>query len=100
MIPEQYATNHSVILYGDPSPELIQTAKTRGVDVRDLIKCHVVVYTITLVVSHEIHLKERPIGMPTNENFEIEVHIPEPSDGEFLVRNIWMSLSCEYLCSF
>ena len=31
---EQYATDHSVILYGDPSPELIQTAKTRGVEVR------------------------------------------------------------------
>jgi NADPH-dependent curcumin reductase CurA len=45
-----------------------------------------------LVVSHEIRLKERPIGMPINENFEIvEVQIPEPSDGEFLVRNIWMS---------
>ena len=37
---------------------------------------------IALVVSHEIHLKERPIGMPTIENFEIvEVQIPEPSDG-------------------
>ncbi|MGA9153514.1 MAG: NADP-dependent oxidoreductase, partial [Candidatus Nitrosopolaris sp.] len=46
-----------------------------------------------MVVSHEIHLKERPIGMPTNENFEIaEVQIPEPRDGEFLVRNIWMSV--------
>jgi hypothetical protein len=31
---EQYATDHSVILYGDPSPELIQTAETRGVEVR------------------------------------------------------------------
>ena len=31
--------------------------------------------------------------MPTNENFEIvEVQIPELSDGEFLVRNIWMSV--------
>ena len=48
---------------------------------------------ITLVVSHEIHLKERPIGMPINENFEIvKVQIPELSDGEFLVRNIWMSV--------
>ena len=48
---------------------------------------------ITLVVSHEIHLKERPIGMSTIENFEIvEVQIPEPSDGEFLVGNIWMSV--------
>ncbi|MFZ0512882.1 MAG: hypothetical protein WAM14_14840, partial [Candidatus Nitrosopolaris sp.] len=31
---EQYATDHSVILYGNPSPELIQTAKTIGVEVR------------------------------------------------------------------
>ena len=31
--------------------------------------------------------------MPTIENFEIvEVQIPEPSDGEFLLRNIWMSV--------
>jgi NADPH-dependent curcumin reductase CurA len=48
---------------------------------------------IALVVSHEVHLKERPIGMPSNENFEIvEVQIPELRDGEFLVRNIWMSV--------
>ena len=48
---------------------------------------------IGLVVSHEVHLKERPVGMPTNENFEIvEVQIPEARDGEFLVRNIWMSV--------
>ena len=46
-----------------------------------------------MVVSHEIHLKERPIGVPTNENFELaEVQIPEPRYGEFLVRNIWMSV--------
>jgi NADPH-dependent curcumin reductase CurA len=31
--------------------------------------------------------------MPINENFElVEVQIPEPLDGEFLVRNIWMSV--------
>ena len=46
-----------------------------------------------MVVSHEIHLKERPIGIPTIENFEIvEVQIPEPRDSELLVRNIWMSV--------
>jgi NADPH-dependent curcumin reductase CurA len=46
-----------------------------------------------LVVNHEIHLKERPVGVPTNENFElVEVQIPEPRDGEFLVRNIWMTV--------
>ncbi len=31
--------------------------------------------------------------MPINENFDIvEVQVPEPRDGEFLVRNIWMSV--------
>ena len=31
---EQYATDHSVVLYGNASPELIQTAKKRGVEVK------------------------------------------------------------------
>ena len=31
--------------------------------------------------------------MPTNENFEIVgVQVPEPRHGEFLIRNIWMSV--------
>src|SRR5215469_18725412 len=30
---EQYATDHCVVIYGDASPELIQTAKKRGVEV-------------------------------------------------------------------
>jgi quinol monooxygenase YgiN len=30
---EQYAADHSVVLYGDASPELIQTAKMRGIEV-------------------------------------------------------------------
>src|SRR5215467_10001941 len=31
--------------------------------------------------------------MPTNENFkQVEIEVPEPRDGEFLVRNIWMSV--------
>jgi hypothetical protein len=33
------------------------------------------------------------MGMPTNDNFElVEVQVPDPNDGEFLVRNIWMSI--------
>lgn len=45
------------------------------------------------IVSREIHLKQRPKGFPTEENFEIvQVDIPESKEGEFLVRNIWMSL--------
>jgi quinol monooxygenase YgiN len=32
---EQYATDHSVVIYGDPSPELMQNAaKMRGVGVK------------------------------------------------------------------
>ena len=45
------------------------------------------------LVSHEIHLKQRPVGMPTESNFElVKVNISDPKDGEFLVRNIWMSV--------
>lgn len=45
-------------------------------------------------VSREICLTEYPVGMPTNNNFKlVQVEIPEPTkDGEFLVRNIWMSV--------
>jgi NADPH-dependent curcumin reductase CurA len=45
------------------------------------------------IVGREIHLKHRPKGLPTEDNFElVRVDIPEPKEGEFLVRNIWMSL--------
>src|SRR5919199_521960 len=31
--------------------------------------------------------------MPTENNFElVKVNIPDPKEGEFLVRNIWMSV--------
>lgn len=44
-------------------------------------------------VSHEIHLKERPIGVPSESNFAlVKTIIPDPKDGEFLVRNLWMSV--------
>jgi NADPH-dependent curcumin reductase CurA len=43
--------------------------------------------------STEIHLKRRPKGMPEESDFErVEVPIPEPADGEVLVRNIYMSV--------
>jgi NADPH-dependent curcumin reductase CurA len=43
--------------------------------------------------GHEIRLKSRPIGMPTEDNFEYaEGPVPEPKDGEVLVRNVWMSV--------
>jgi NADPH-dependent curcumin reductase CurA len=43
--------------------------------------------------GHEIHLKERPVGIPTETNFElVRVNIPYPKEGQFLVRNLWMSV--------
>ena len=45
-------------------------------------------------MGKEIHLKNRPSGYADIEDFEIvEVEIPEvKKEGEFLVRNIWMSV--------
>lgn len=44
-------------------------------------------------VGHEIHLKQLPVGLPTENNFEfVRVNVPAPNEGEFLVRNIWMSV--------
>lgn len=44
-------------------------------------------------VNQEIHLKSRPIGVPTKEDFQlVETPIPEPGAEELLVRNIFMSV--------
>jgi NADPH-dependent curcumin reductase CurA len=44
-------------------------------------------------VSREIHLKQRPVEMPTENDFElVNVNVSDPREGEFLVRNIWMSV--------
>ncbi|PRY46488.1 NADP-dependent oxidoreductase [Umezawaea tangerina] len=41
----------------------------------------------------EIRLASRPQGWPTELNFEVaEVAVPEPGDGEILVRNLLMSV--------
>ena len=46
-----------------------------------------------MVASREIHLKSRPHGVPRKDNFSlVTVEVPEPGPGEFLVRNIWMSV--------
>lgn len=43
--------------------------------------------------SREIRLASRPVGMPTQDNFELaEVTLPDPGEGELLVRNNWMSV--------
>lgn len=43
--------------------------------------------------SREIHLASRPVGLPAAENFALaEVTLPDPGNGEILVRNNWMSV--------
>ncbi|MEV4421689.1 NADP-dependent oxidoreductase [Patulibacter sp. NPDC049589] len=43
--------------------------------------------------SREIHLAQRPVGVPAPEDFAlVETEVPEPADGEILVRNHWMSV--------
>jgi NADPH-dependent curcumin reductase CurA len=50
-------------------------------------------HTKTIMKSREIHLKSRPQGMPKPENFELaKVDVPSPAEGEFLVRNEWLSV--------
>ena len=45
------------------------------------------------LTSREIHLKNRPQGVPTVDDFElVETKVPEPSEGEVRVRNLWMSV--------
>jgi NADPH-dependent curcumin reductase CurA len=48
---------------------------------------------MTETISREIRLKSRPVGMPNESDFELaQVVIPEPGQGEVLVRNIYMSV--------
>jgi NADPH-dependent curcumin reductase CurA len=43
--------------------------------------------------SREIRLKSRPVGLPETANFELaSVELPEPGEGQVLVRNAWMSV--------
>src|SRR5687768_14516717 len=43
--------------------------------------------------SKEIRLASRPSGEPEPSNFELaEVEVPEPGDGEIVVRNTFMSV--------
>ncbi len=44
-------------------------------------------------VNQEIHLIKRPVGLPTEDDFKlVDTPIPNPTDGELLVRNIYMSV--------
>lgn len=43
--------------------------------------------------QRELHLKSRPRGVPTVENFELaEFDMPAVKEGEFLVQNEWLSV--------
>jgi NADPH-dependent curcumin reductase CurA len=43
--------------------------------------------------GREVHLKSRPQGEPRLSNFElVEVTVPEPAEGQVLVRNLFMSV--------
>jgi len=45
------------------------------------------------ITGQEMRLKKYPKGMPTEDIFELaKVDIAVPKEGEFLVRNIWMSV--------
>ena len=46
-----------------------------------------------MATNRRVLLKSRPQGEPTLANFDIvDQPIPEPKDGEYLSRTIWMSL--------
>jgi NADPH-dependent curcumin reductase CurA len=43
--------------------------------------------------SREVRLKERPVGTPAPQHFEVAtVDLPDPGPGQILVRNRWMSV--------
>lgn len=45
------------------------------------------------IKAREIRLKSRPVGLPAPQNFELaEIALPDPGQGEVLVRNLWMSV--------
>ena len=45
------------------------------------------------IMSREIRLKKRPVGIPSEDDFELgEVEIPDLGKGEVLVKNIYMSV--------
>ena len=49
--------------------------------------------SVAETVSREIHLKSRPVGMPTAENFELTtVTLPAPQAGQVVVRNLYLSV--------
>jgi NADPH-dependent curcumin reductase CurA len=48
---------------------------------------------MTTLTSREIHLKQRPNGVPTAADFELAtVSVPAPGPGQMVVRNVFMSV--------
>ena len=48
---------------------------------------------MTETISREIRLKNRPVGLPSESDFElVTVPMPTPGAGEVLVRNLYMSV--------
>jgi NADPH-dependent curcumin reductase CurA len=46
-----------------------------------------------VVMNRQVRLRARPSGIPRAEHFEIvQVPIPEPAEGEVLIRNIYLSV--------
>ncbi|MEU4388019.1 NADP-dependent oxidoreductase [Promicromonospora sp. NPDC023805] len=46
-----------------------------------------------MTVNREIHLVARPTGVPSPQDFQLaSTALPEPADGQVLVRNTWMSV--------
>ncbi|MFE3450833.1 NADP-dependent oxidoreductase [Nonomuraea sp. NPDC059194] len=46
-----------------------------------------------MTVNREIHLAARPFGEPRPDDFElVAAAVPEPAEGQILVRNTWMSV--------
>jgi len=44
-------------------------------------------------VNHQVRLKARPAGIPQARDFEVvAAPMPEPRDGQFLVRNLYLSV--------
>ncbi|WP_327354239.1 NADP-dependent oxidoreductase [Streptomyces sp. NBC_01304] len=49
--------------------------------------------TRTSYTSREVRLAARPEGEPTAQNFEwVTTDVPEPAEGQIVVRNTWMSV--------